>query len=90
MTKDDEHFVKRSSSCQSAKSHVLRQGIYFPLPIPHAPWEDVTLDFIIDLRWSQRNKDLIVVVISQRWHTLFLATPPMMLLKWLICTSKRL
>jgi len=49
MSKDVEHFVKRCSVCQVAKSHVLPHGLYSPLPVPLSPWEDVSLDFITGL-----------------------------------------
>jgi len=50
MSKDVEHFVKRCSVCQMAKSHVLPQGLYFPLPMPQAPWEVMSLYIIIGLQ----------------------------------------
>ena len=34
MAKDVEHFIKRCSICHMATSHVLRQGLYSPLPVP--------------------------------------------------------
>ena len=37
MSKDVEHFVKKCSICQMAKSHVLPQGLYSPLLVPQAP-----------------------------------------------------
>jgi len=65
MSTDVEHFVKRCFIFQMAKSHVLPQGLYSPLPIPQAPWENVSLDFIIGLPRTQRNKDLITVVVDR-------------------------
>jgi len=64
MAKDAEHMVKRSSNCQLAKSHTLPQDHYSPPPIPQAPWEDVSLDFITILPRTQRQKDSITVVVD--------------------------
>jgi len=49
MSKDVDHLVKRCSTCQMAKSRVLPHGLYSPLPVPLALWEDVSLDFITGL-----------------------------------------
>jgi len=65
MSKDVEHFVKRCSTCQLAKSHLRPQGLYSPLSIPHGPWEDVSLDFITGLPRMQRHKDSIMVVVDR-------------------------
>ena len=65
MPKDVEHFVKRCSVCQMAKSHVLPQSLYSPLPMPQAPWEDVSLDFITELPRILINKDSIMVVVDR-------------------------
>jgi len=65
MSKDVQHFVKRCSKCQMAKSHVLSRDLYTPLPAPLAPWEDVSLDFIMGLPWTQRSKDSIMVAVDR-------------------------
>jgi len=65
MSRDVEHFIKRYSICQVAKSHVLPHGLYSSLPLPLALLEDVTLDFITGLPRSQRSKDSITVVVDR-------------------------
>ena len=65
MTRDVEHFIKRCSICQLAKSHISPQGLYSPLLVPQAPWGDVSLDFIIGLPKTQRSKDSIMVVVDR-------------------------
>ena len=65
MAKDVEHLVRRCSVCQLAKSHLRPQGLYSPLPVPHGPWEDVSLDFITGLPKTQRQKDSIMVVVDR-------------------------
>jgi len=65
LSKDVEHFVRRCSTCQLAKSHLRPQGLYSPLPVPHGPWEDVGLDFITELPSTQRQKDSMMVVVDR-------------------------
>jgi len=48
-----------------AKSHSLPEGLYTPLPIPSSPWIDVSMHFILGLRWTQRNKDSIFLVVNR-------------------------
>jgi len=65
MSRDAKHFVKKSPTSQLAKSHVLPQGLYFALPVPLAPWEDVSLDFNTGLPRTQRSKGFIMVVVDR-------------------------
>jgi len=45
-----------------AKSHSLLHDLYTPFPIPTSPWVDASMDFILGLPKTQRNKDSIFVV----------------------------
>lgn len=49
MQRDVEHFIRRCLPCHRAKSQSSPNGLYMPLPVPVAPWEDVNLDFITGL-----------------------------------------
>ena len=65
MLRDIQDLIKRCSTCQMAKSHALPQGLYTPLPTPQGPWLDVSMDFILGLPRTQRNKDSILVVVDR-------------------------
>lgn len=57
--------VKRCVACRKAKMHGSNAGLYAPLPIPIAPWEDVRMDFIMGLPRTQRVTYLIMVVVDK-------------------------
>ena len=54
--------MKQCRVCHLAKTRSQNNGLYTPLPVPKAPWEDISLDFVVGLPRTQRNKDSIVVV----------------------------
>jgi hypothetical protein len=62
---DVECFVKSCRICQIAKSHSKNTSLYTPLPVPKAPWEDISLDFVLGLPRTQRHKDSIMVVVDR-------------------------
>jgi len=57
--------LRRCATCQMAKSHLLPQGLYTPLPVPTQPWVEVSMDFILGLPRTQRGKDSIFVVVDR-------------------------
>ena len=65
LEKDIARFVKKRVVCMMAKTHGNNAGLYTPLPIPNMPWEEVSLDYVLGLPRTQRNKDSILVVVDR-------------------------
>jgi len=63
MKKDVEHFVRPCVKCQSTKSiYKKKYKLYEPLLIPSEPWENVSIDFMIQLpKWNGMDPILIIV-----------------------------
>jgi hypothetical protein len=47
MKRDVEKVYARCITCRQAKSRVLPHGLYTPLPVPTAPWVDISMDFVL-------------------------------------------
>ena len=63
MRSDITKFVRECSICQQAKvDHVLPAGLLQPLLIPQQIWEDIAMDFIVQLPASQGFSTILVVV----------------------------
>jgi hypothetical protein len=65
MRKDVERFVARCATCQKAKSRLNPHGLYLPLPVPSAPWEDISMDFVLGLPRTRKGLDSVFVVADQ-------------------------
>ncbi|GJX18272.1 RNA-directed DNA polymerase [Tanacetum coccineum] len=65
MERGIARFVERCRMCRMAKTRSTNAGLYQPLPILVASWMDVSLDFVIMLPRTQRNKDSIMVVVDR-------------------------
>ncbi|XP_035836015.1 uncharacterized protein LOC118485763 [Helianthus annuus] len=65
MGADVNRIVDRCHTCHIAKTHKSNAGLYTPLPVPEGPWEDVSLDFVVGLPRTQRQKDSIMVVVDR-------------------------
>jgi len=65
MRRDVERFVQRCIACHKAKSKLNPHGLYTPLPITSAPWEDINMDFVLGLPRTKRRRDSIFVVVDR-------------------------
>ncbi|XP_057784959.1 uncharacterized protein LOC131002495, partial [Salvia miltiorrhiza] len=65
MKRDVERICGRCVTCKQAKSRVSSHGLYTPLPIPHAPWIDISMDFVLGLPRTKRGRDSIFVVVDR-------------------------
>ena len=52
-------------ACKQAKSKVLPHGLYTPLPIPSELWVDISMDFVLGLPMSKKEKDFVFVVVDR-------------------------
>jgi hypothetical protein len=55
MWRDVERYVSRCTTCNKAKSRLNPHGLYLPLPVPRAPWEDISMDFVLGLPRTKRG-----------------------------------
>ncbi|GKB91540.1 transposon ty3-I gag-pol polyprotein [Tanacetum coccineum] len=65
MERDVNRLLERCRTCHIAKTHSSNAGLYTPLSVLVAPWEDVSLDFVLGLPRTQRAKDFVMVVVDQ-------------------------
>ncbi|WVZ63729.1 hypothetical protein U9M48_013337 [Paspalum notatum var. saurae] len=49
MRRDIQRHVGCCIVCLKVKSRLNPHGLYTPLPIPHVPWEDISMDFVLGL-----------------------------------------
>ncbi|PKU81761.1 RNA-directed DNA polymerase [Dendrobium catenatum] len=65
MQRDVLRYVQSCQVCKRAKTSLTNAGLYSPLPVPVGPWEDVSMDFILGLPRTQRNKDSVMVIVDR-------------------------
>jgi hypothetical protein len=65
MRRDVERFNARCTTCQKAKSHLNPHGLYMSLPVPSAPWDDISMDFIFGLPRTKMGRDSVFVIVDR-------------------------
>jgi hypothetical protein len=64
MRREVERYVSCCTTCNKAKSRLNPHGLYMPLPVPPAPWEDIGTDFHLGLPRTKRRRDSVLVVVD--------------------------
>ena len=65
MAGDIREFVESCSTCQLEKTnHTQRKGSLQSLAIPEAKWQEVSIDFIMDLLIVAEGEDSIMIVVD--------------------------
>lgn len=63
MKREVADYVKQCLVCQQEKhEHRRPAGMLAPLPVPTAPWQDLTMDFVEGLPKSEGYDAIMVVV----------------------------
>ncbi|GJS05495.1 RNA-directed DNA polymerase [Tanacetum coccineum] len=65
MERDVNRLLERCCTCHITKTHSSNAGVYTPLSVPVALWEDVSLDFVLGLPRTRRAKDSVMVVVDR-------------------------
>jgi hypothetical protein len=89
LRRDVERYVARRTTYNKAKSRLNTHGLYLPLPIPSAPWEDISMDFVLGLPKTKRGGIVFLwlLIVPPKWHISYLVIKPIMLHISLICSS---
>ena len=63
MRRNVDQFVRNCDTCRrSTTSRHAPYGLLQSLPIPQAPWQDISMDFVVGLPWSNSCDAIWVVV----------------------------
>jgi len=66
MKEEVVDYIASCLECQKVKAeHIYPIGLLQPFPIPEWKWEVVTIDFIIKLPRTVRQRDSIMVVVDK-------------------------
>ena len=64
MGRSVKDFVKTCDSCQRNQCARMRTGLLQPIPIPVRPWESISMDFIMGLPKTERQRDAIFTFVD--------------------------
>jgi hypothetical protein len=59
-----ECYVTRCTTCNKANSCLNPHCLYLHLPVPSAPSEDISMDFVLGLPKTMRERDSVFVVVD--------------------------
>ena len=66
LNRDVRKYVQQCFQCQVIKAERVKSpGLLHPLPIPKSNWQSISMDFILGLPKTQRQKDTILVVVDR-------------------------
>ena len=65
LKRDVARIVAQCRTCQIAKAKKQNTSLYTFLPVPHEPWKDVSIDFVLGLPKTARGHDSILVVVDR-------------------------
>ena len=65
MRKDVQRHYHRCISCLKTNSKAMSHELYAPLPFASAPWEDISMDFVLELPMTTKGFDSIFMVIDR-------------------------
>ena len=63
LKRDVARIVAQYRTCQLVKAKKQNTSLYTPIPVPHEPWKDVSMDFVLGLpRTATEHGSILVVV----------------------------
>ena len=66
MKRDVSEFVTKCMVCQKVKAeHQVPSGLLQPIRIPEWKWDQITMDFVVELPLTERKPYLILVVVDR-------------------------
>ena len=65
LKKEASKIVAQCRTCWLANSKKQNTGLYTLLPVPHEPWKDVSMDFVLEFPRTNRGHDSILVIVDK-------------------------